>query len=494
MTEESRVDILPEDLIPSLAGESPASRRYAALMLGIDWPENLGPFFLEAMENGTVPVRQAVAQTLGKLCGMSRNQVDGSLPEELAGVPCLACLMLGVKDPDGTTRANSARSLGNVREGDALNALIGALSDPAAQVRAEAARSLGIHRDPRAGPPLIAALGDAEPAVRGRAAAALEPMRVEEARGPLLELLEDEDQGTRTRAALALGALGAREAVPLLIKAVRANEGSATYRAVIYLCDMQAVEALPALKDALSRFLDNGLQRHVVRHIAKFGSGEAVQAIGGVLEHGGYRKFRRYAIEVLEELGDPSAVPILIQAMERWGDSAAPRALLNLGGREAEDAVIRQVNQPYLQGMDWRAAGLLGTRGITRAMPALRQAVEEAYPMDLVGRAAEALGELGDTITGPDMVEWLGQGNRDRRRRAAVALGYLGDGSATGPLMAALRDPDGEVREGAARSLGLRGERAAIPALTAALDDIDKRVREAAGQALKWLAREEKQG
>ncbi len=53
MTEESRVDILPEDLIPSLAGESPASRRYAALMLGIDCPENLGAFFMEAMENGT---------------------------------------------------------------------------------------------------------------------------------------------------------------------------------------------------------------------------------------------------------------------------------------------------------------------------------------------------------------------------------------------------------------------------------------------------------
>ena len=492
MTEESRVDILPEDLIPSLAGGSPASRRYAALMLGIDWPEDLGFFFMEAMENGAVPVRQAVAETLGKLCGMSRNRIDGDMPEELAGVPCLACLMLGVKDPDDTTRANSARSLGNLREEEALQALIGGLSDPAAQVRTEAARSLGIHRDPRAGPPLVAALGDADAAVRGQAAAALEPMRVEEARGPLLELLEDEDESTRTQAALALGALGAPEAVPLLIKAVQAGERWTSYSAVTYLCDMRAAEALPALKGALSRPLAIGLQRHVVRNLAKFGSGEVVPAICEALEHGGDPKFRLDAIEVLEELGDPSAVPILIQAMERWGDRGAPGALLKLGGREAEDAVIRQVNQPYSKGMDWRAARLLGANGITRAMPALRQAVEDAYPMDMVSHAAMVLARLGDTVTAPNMVEWLGHEDRDRRRRAAVALGYLGDGSATGPLMAALRDPFGKVRKSAARSLGLLGDQAAVPALTAALDDIKKGVRKAAGQALERLEEQEK--
>ena len=34
MTEEGRINIPPEELIPSLASESQASRRYAAKMLG----------------------------------------------------------------------------------------------------------------------------------------------------------------------------------------------------------------------------------------------------------------------------------------------------------------------------------------------------------------------------------------------------------------------------------------------------------------------------
>ena len=148
MTEENSINILPEDLIPSLAGGSQASRRYAAQMLGIEWPDHLGPFFLEVMENGAVPVRQAVAETLGRLYGMNRNQFNVPGPEGLSDLPYLSCLLRGIGDPDETTRVNSARSLGHLKgEEQALQALTGALSDPAAKVRAEAARSLGNHRD-----------------------------------------------------------------------------------------------------------------------------------------------------------------------------------------------------------------------------------------------------------------------------------------------------------------------------------------------------------
>ena len=208
MTEEGKIDILPEDLIPSLAGGSPASRRYAAQMLGIAGPEHLGPYLVDALEKDAVPVRRAVAETLGRLYELSRNRTIGAGPEELADLPYLPCLLQGVRDLDETTRVNSARSLGNLREAsEAVDSLERALSDPSALVRTEAARSLGIHRDPQAGPSLILALRDVEPAVQGQAAAALEHMRVEAARAPLLEPLQDDYQGTRTQAALALGAL-----------------------------------------------------------------------------------------------------------------------------------------------------------------------------------------------------------------------------------------------------------------------------------------------
>ena len=135
MTEENRTNILPEDLIPSLAGGSQASRRYAAQMLGIEWPDHLGPFFVEVMENGAVPVRQAVAETLGRLYGMNRvTSSTGPGSEGLSDLPYLACLLRGIGDPDETTRVNSARSLGHLKgEDQALQALTRALSDPAAE-------------------------------------------------------------------------------------------------------------------------------------------------------------------------------------------------------------------------------------------------------------------------------------------------------------------------------------------------------------------------
>ena len=163
-------------------------------------------------------------------------------------------------------------------------------------------------------------------------------------------------------------------------------------------------------------------------------------ALSRALEHSGDRKFRQDANEVQGELGNRSAVPVLIQALERWGDQGVPGVLLDLGGREAEDAVIRQVNRSSPDSFAWSAAMLLGARGITRAMPALRQAVEEACPIHVVASAAQALDRLGDPSTGPALVEWLSQENQDRRRRAASALAYLGrkcqrpnGGSSAGP-------------------------------------------------------------
>ena len=494
MTAEGRPDIPPEDLIPSLAGGSQGSRRYAAQMLGINGPEQLGPFVLAAMERGTVPVRQAVAETLGRLCGATCQRIFGADTEDLADLPYLDCLLMGIQDTDETSRVNSAGSLGSLRDSrEAVEALALALSDPSAPVRAAAARSLGQHRrSPEfqsAVPSLVQALGDAGPQVREQAAGALEYVRAPEARIPLTELLEDESREVRVRAALSLGAVGAPEAVPLLMEVLRAG-GLPSSTAALYLCRMQSQEALPALKAALRNFDPYGPQRTVAKEIAKFGASEAVPALCEALEYGGDRKFRIDAIEVLEELGDRSAVPTLARALRQWGDPQAVPALLHLGGREAEDAVISEVNDDVHEMTATRAARWLGDKGITRAMPALRQAVEQAQSRYLVRDAARSLVQLGDTRTGPDMVEWLRGDSPVRRRQAVIALPYLGDVGMLELLVAALRDPDREVRQEAVESLRWLGDRAAVPSLTAALDDIDEEVRGKARSVLdQWAGK-----
>ncbi|MDE2843412.1 MAG: HEAT repeat domain-containing protein [Chloroflexota bacterium] len=259
MAEDSILNVPPEDMIPSLAGASHTSRRYAAQMLGIRDTDQLSSFLLESMERGTVPMRQAVSETLGRLYGMRHSRIWDPDVKSLADLPYLDCLQMGIEDPDEITRANSVKSLGNLRqESRAVELLAMAIADPSGRVRVEAARGLGQRwstTEGRAGvPALILALADPEPQVREQAAAALEYMYDKEARGPLLALLEDEDKGVRTRAALALGALGASEAVPMLISVLKEFESRFASSAATYLFQMQAEEALPVLKDLLRSY------------------------------------------------------------------------------------------------------------------------------------------------------------------------------------------------------------------------------------------------
>ena len=496
MTEERRTDNPPEDMIPSLAGGSQASCRYAARILGIDGPEQLCAFLLEAMERGTVPVRQAVSEVVGRLCGTSSQGSLGIDAENLADRSYLTCLLMGVKDPDETTRVNSVGSLASLTDSsEAVNALALALSDPSAPVRARAARSLRHHRlSPEfqsVVPFLVQALGDPDAEVREQAAGALEYVRSPEALVPLVGLLEDESREVKFRAALALGALGAREAVPLLIEILKLDEAESGSAAVC-LCRMKAQEALPDLKAALKNSDPYGPQRIVAREIANFGASIAVPALCEALEYGGYRKFRRDAIEALAELGDRSAAPALARALQQWGDPQALTGLLRLGGKEAVEAAIEQVNDGYHEMEAIVAARWLGEEGVTRAMPALRRAVEEAQSRYLVRAAAGALAQLGDTLTGPDMVEWLRDESPDRRRQAVIALPHFRDVGTLEHLMAVLGDPNREVRREAVYSLEWLGDRTAVPALTAALDDIDEEVRRKSRAVLdRWAEKEE---
>jgi hypothetical protein len=107
-----------------------------------------------------------------------------------------------------------------------------------------------------------------------------------------------------------------------------------------------------------------------------------------------------------------------------------------------------------------------------------------ALPHSEMGRAAaERLRELGESAVGP-LIAMLEGENRWIRGRAASALGQVGDAGAVEVLIGALDDEYANVRWRAAGALGDIGDLRAVGPLIAALEDTDKRPASSAAEAL----------
>jgi HEAT repeat protein len=191
-----------------------------------------------------------------------------------------------------------------------------------------------------------------------------------------------------------------------------------------------------------------------------------------------------HAARGLAQLGDPNAVSLILDQMERvepwvaarladeivdFGPAAVPGLvnylLLSEHDPHSDAELLRQVV---------RVVGLIGD---LRAEPALITMLESPEPLARVG-AASALGGAGTPESVPALIRALADEDWRVRARAANALGTFSDGRALEPLAQALRDRAWWVRQDAARALAehLGGEQY----LVAALSDEDPFARDAA--------------
>jgi len=224
---------------------------------------------------------------------------------------------------------------------------------------------------------------------------------------------------------------------------------------------------------------------------------------------------RRAAAEALGKLGDPQAVPHLIQALGDWSvREAAAEALLKIGtpavpalsvrahaGEDAAHNALQALGHPALdlpQAVAQVAAqgawGVLiralpndkvheAVAGLgTLAVPALIQALGDRDE-DVRCAAAEALAKIG-TPAVPALIQALGDSDNSVRRAACEALGAIGDPQAVPHLIQALGDSDRNVRRAACEALGTIGDPQAVPHLIQALGDNYNDVRGAAAGAL----------
>jgi len=143
---------------------------------------------------------------------------EGGAPPNRTGFTDPSRLLLrSLNSDDPTVRANAARTLGEIKDPQGVEALIQALKDPHRKVRFWAAWALGVIRDPRGVPHLVAALQDADEGVRYRAAEALGEVKDISAVEALKAALGDSGEGVCQVAAWALKQITAPQpAVPPL--------------------------------------------------------------------------------------------------------------------------------------------------------------------------------------------------------------------------------------------------------------------------------------
>lgn len=277
-------------------------------------------------------------------------------------------------------------------------------------VRVAATGALRELRDRAVTPFLLDALKDPEYYVRACAADALAATRDTTAVPRLIGLLADPDSGVRENALKALGGIGDRASVPALLAVLGDREKRPDER-------LGAAEALGGVGDPI-----------------------AIPALlAAMKEIQGWRKDTSNTIGVaLRRIGSSLALPMLFE---------------DLRGR---DPTIRET-----------AASVLGAIGDPAAVPALIQALEDPVVPIHVYLVGNMLGAVGDETVLPRLTEALQNGNSAVRRRAAYALQVLcirvlrppsWDVSAAGELAeqsltAALSDSDAGVRAHAAESL-----------------------------------------
>jgi HEAT repeat protein len=145
--------------------------------------------------------------------------------------------------------------------------------------------------------------------------------------------------------------------------------------------------------------------------------------------------------------------------------------------------LIYLLKSPYQLDRE-KASDYLGEIGDPEAVPALIEALGDPTISWL---AAESLGKIGDPRAIGPLIAVLSSDEKWLRKNAAEALGKLRATPAVEQIIRLLADKKHDVREISARALGLIGDERAVTALTGLANDPDLKVRDAAVDSISMI-------
>jgi HEAT repeat protein len=262
----------------------------------------------------------------------------------------------------------------------------------------------------------------------------------------LAQELKNENWQIRLLAVWALGNIGNPKAIPALIQALQDENKQVRLiaaEALGKIGDSRAVSALiPALQDE-----DRDVRQAAVNALGKIGDPQVIPFLTRALQDED-TDVCQAAAEALGKIGDPQAIPALIQAFESWkidlkkGSSKQTSSL---------EEILLQIKANWSVEVRQAIVKALGEIGDPQAVPALIDALKDE-DWRVREAAVEALRKIGPPAL-PALIEML-KDKREWVRQATVqALGEIGDSRATSALIRALGDKDEGVRQAAAEAL-----------------------------------------
>ncbi len=300
--------------IAALDDEDWGVREDAAVALGqFDDPRSIQPL-IRLLRDSDRAVREAAAASLTTLgqpavlsLGFCLNDPNLQVQETAASIlatiadeqvvePLLSALL----NPNWIVRMSAAKGLTRIKDPRSIDTLILLLQDKVPAVRDEACRTIQALGEVSI-PPLLKGLEDPNWRVRLRAIEALALLKPQVAVAPLMNLVaNDADSAVRQDAVRTLGLIGDAHAIPLLLDTL--TTPSLQMKAIEALGNLQAVEALPSLM-ALVQSLPSDAYEERMEGCTDPKYKEELPPLEA-------------AVKALAKIGDPQAIPVLIDALQ----------------------------------------------------------------------------------------------------------------------------------------------------------------------------------
>ncbi len=209
---------------------------------------------------------------------------------------------------------------------------------------------------------------------------------------------------------------------------------------------------------------------NLLGQVADSSDNESVETLVSVSVTDDNEDVRAAAVKGLDEIGSEAVEQLLVKITGSKVDEGADWAT----AKRFANALTSDV--PELR---MAAASALGKLGEPSAVPKLVEALDDENP-NVRSRCCAALAQLDHPQAVPPLINRISDPNADVRREAAVSLASIGTDQALAALLDMLDDPNTSIRRIAAASLGEAGTVEAVQPLTDALNDESSAVRSAA--------------
>ncbi len=232
------------------------------------------------------------------------------------------------------------------------------------------------------------------------------------------------------------------------------------------------------------------------------------------------------AISALGKIKEPSALPVLLESLEKDPDSdvklAVTESLAHFQSEDAIDTLLKLAEERpeemnFDQNEDWdswwdlqeKAIVILGEMKVKKAFPVLKNVLEDDFSQDIEAIILKSIAKLDDIDADEYLINRLNGSKNDasktngaktdasktnsseiQQRRTATALGFSQSKTTLQALGRALISESADTRENVIYALGKRKATSYIKAIVLSLRDPAANVKRAALQVLQDLATE----